>query len=90
VVSYLWSAGRGVRPRETPHFAPAHIQDYVWHGTTTLFAALDIQSGEVLTQCKRRHRHQEFGFLQHVGANVPARFDVHLVLDNYGTQNTRG
>ncbi|MFN2398653.1 MAG: IS630 family transposase [Gemmatimonadaceae bacterium] len=60
--------------------------DYIRHGTTTLFAALDIQSGEVLTQCKRRHRHQEFlRFLQHIDASVPARFDVHLVLDNYGT-----
>ena len=60
--------------------------DYVRHGTTTLFAALNIRSGEVLTQCKRRHRHQEFlGFLAHIDSNVPARFDVHLVLDNYGT-----
>ncbi|MGI8498967.1 MAG: IS630 family transposase, partial [Gemmatimonadaceae bacterium] len=60
--------------------------DYIRHGTTTLFAALDIQSGEVLTQCKRRHRHQEFlRFLEHIEANVPARFDVHLVLDNYAT-----
>jgi len=60
--------------------------DYIRHGTTTLFAALDIQSGEVLTQCKRRHRHQEFlSFLEHIDENVPARFDVHLVLDNYAT-----
>jgi transposase/AraC-like DNA-binding protein len=60
--------------------------DYIRHGTTTLFSALDIQSGEVLTQCKRRHRHQEFlSFLEHIDANVPARFDVHLVLDNYAT-----
>jgi len=52
------------------------------HGTTTLFAAVDIQSGEVLTQCKCRH--QEFlSFLEHINASVPARFDVHLVLDNY-------
>jgi len=60
--------------------------DYIRHGTTTLFAALDIQSGEVLTQCKPRHRHQEFlRFLEHIDASVPARFDVHLVLDNYAT-----
>ena len=59
---------------------------YRRHGTTTLFAALDIRSGEVLAQCKRRHRHQEFlAFLQHIDANVPERFDVHLVLDNYAT-----
>jgi putative transposase len=60
--------------------------DYRRHGTTTLFAALDIQQGTVLTQCKRRHRHQEFlAFLRHLDAHVPARLDVHLVLDNYAT-----
>ncbi len=46
--------------------------DYVRHGTTTLFAALDIASGQVLTQCKRRHRHQEFlQFLRDIAASVP-------------------
>lgn len=60
--------------------------DYVRHGTTTLFAALDIATGEVLTQCKRRHRHQEFlAFLRHIDANVPADLDVHLIVDNYAT-----
>jgi transposase len=60
--------------------------DYVRHGTTTLFAALNIQSGEVVSQCKRRHRHQEFlRFLEHIAGSVPPRFDVHLILDNYGT-----
>jgi len=60
--------------------------DYVRHGTTTLFAALDIASGEVLTQCRRRHRHQEFlQFLRHIEASVPAALDVHLVIDNYCT-----
>jgi putative transposase len=60
--------------------------DYKRHGTTTLFAALDIQRGTVVTQCKRRHRHQEFlAFLRHLERNVPARLDVHLVLDNYRT-----
>lgn len=59
---------------------------YVRHGTTTLFAALDIRTGAVLAQCKRRHRHQEFlSFLEHLEANVPAALDVHLVLDNYAT-----
>ena len=48
--------------------------DYVRHGTTTLFAALDIANGSVLTQCKPQHRHQEFlSFLRHIEANVPAR-----------------
>ncbi|MFQ5792603.1 MAG: IS630 family transposase [Acidobacteriota bacterium] len=58
--------------------------DYVRHGTTTLFAALDIASGKVMTQCKRRHRHQEFlQFLRHIDQNVPKSLDVHLVIDNY-------
>ena len=60
--------------------------DYVRHGTTTLFAALDVASGKVLTQCKPRHRHQEFlAFLRHLETEVPARLDVHLILDNYAT-----
>lgn len=60
--------------------------DYVRHGTTTLFAALDIATGAVLGQCKRRHRHQEFlQFLRQIEANVPDDMDVHLVIDNYAT-----
>lgn len=60
--------------------------DYFRHGTTTLFAALDIATGNVLTRCKRRHRHQEYlDFLKHVDANVPQELGVHLVVDNYST-----
>ena len=60
--------------------------DYIRHGTTTLFAALDIVSGNVLTQCTSRHRHQEFlTFLRHIDANVPEDMDIHLVVDNYAT-----
>lgn len=60
--------------------------DYVRHGTTTLFAALDVTSGEVLAQCKPRHRHQEFlSFLRHIDASVLEDLDVHLVVDNYAT-----
>jgi putative transposase len=60
--------------------------DYVRHGTTTLFAALDIASGRVLTKCKRQHRHQEFlQFLRHIEASVPKKLDVHLIVDNYAT-----
>jgi len=60
--------------------------DYVRHGTTTLFAALDIATGQVLTRCKQRHRHQEYlDFLKHVDANVPQNLDIHLVVDNYST-----
>ena len=60
--------------------------DYVRHGTTTLFAALDIANGSVLTQCKPQHRHQEFlSFLRHIEANVPPGLDVHMICDNYAT-----
>lgn len=60
--------------------------DYVRHGTTTLFAALDIATGKVLTNCKRRHRHQEYlQFLQQIEENVPENLDIHLVVDNYAT-----
>jgi len=60
--------------------------DYVRHGTTTLFAALDVRRGEVFTQCKRRHRHQEFlAFLRHLDTQVPPHLAVHLILDNYAT-----
>ncbi len=56
------------------------------HGTTTLFAALDIANGQVIAQCKPRHRHQEFlSFLRHVDANTPSELDLHLIVDNYGT-----
>jgi hypothetical protein len=55
--------------------------DYVRHGTTTLFAALDVANGSVLTQCKPRHRHQEFlAFLRHIEASVPEHLDVHADL----------
>jgi putative transposase len=60
--------------------------DYVRHGTTTLYAALDIASGQVLTRCTPRHRHQEFlQFLRQIDANVPPDLHLHLVVDNYAT-----
>jgi putative transposase len=60
--------------------------DYFRHGTTTLFAALDVANGQVLTQCKKRHRHHEFlAFLRHIEASVPRHLEVHLIVDNYGT-----
>jgi putative transposase len=60
--------------------------DYERHGTTTLFAALNIATGEVLTQCKSKHRHQEYlQFLKHVEENVPKKLDVHVIVDNYST-----
>ena len=60
--------------------------DYVRHGTTTLFAALDIASGQVFTSCKNRHRHQEYlQFLKQVDVSVPSDLSIHLVVDNYAT-----
>ena len=60
--------------------------DYERHGTTTLFAALDIVNGEVLARCRRRHRHQEYlAFLKQVDENVPRNLDVHIIVDNYAT-----
>jgi putative transposase len=59
---------------------------YQRHGTLTLFAALDVASGKVIAQCKKRHRHQEFlQFLKYIESNVPRKLDVHLVVDNYVT-----
>ena len=63
--------------------------DYVRHGTTALFAALNGKSGAVLGPCHRRHRSIEFRrFLDAIDRAVPARFDLHLILDNYGTHKT--
>ena len=63
--------------------------DYVRHGTTSLFAALDTQSGRVIGQRHRRHRAIEFRkFLDTIDAAVPEELDVHLVVDNYATHKT--
>src|SRR5205823_7685921 len=63
--------------------------DYVRHGTTSLFAALDMATGKVIGQHQRRHRHQEFlRFLKTIDKNTPRHLDLHLVLDNYGTHKT--
>lgn len=62
---------------------------YRRHGTTTLFAALDIATGKVIGQCHRKHRAVEFlKFLRRIDSEVPANLDVHIVLDNYTTHNT--
>lgn len=63
--------------------------DYARHGTTSLFAALDIAAGKVLGECHARHRSREFRrFLDHIDAAVPRDLDLHLILDNYGTHKT--
>ena len=63
--------------------------DYVRHGTTSLFAALDVATGEVIGECHRRHRALEFKqFLTTIDAQVPDDLDVHLIMDNYATHKT--
>jgi transposase/AraC-like DNA-binding protein len=63
--------------------------DDVRNGTSSLFAALDVASGKVISQVHRRHRHQEFlKFLRTIDGTVPAELDVHLVCDNYATHDT--
>ena len=60
--------------------------DYKRHGTTTLFAALEVAQGKVIGQCFARHRHQEFlKFLKRLDAEFPVEMELHLVMDNYGT-----
>src|SRR5919206_4274881 len=60
--------------------------DYIRHGTTTPFAALNVLDGTVVGRCMQRHRHQEFlRFLNAVEAVVPAGKLVHCILDNYGS-----
>jgi transposase len=68
-----------------PGHAEQRTHDYVRHGTTTLFAALEIATGQVTGLCKQRHRHQEFLiFLKHLARAYPDR-ELHLVMDNYAT-----
>jgi transposase len=63
--------------------------DYLRNGTTSLFAALDVASGTVISATHRRHRHQEFlKFLKTIDRNVPSALDVHLICDNYQTHKT--
>jgi transposase len=60
--------------------------DYKRHGTTTLFAALDVATGKVIGQCMKRHRHQEWlKFLRTVDRGTPKALDLHLIADNYAT-----
>jgi transposase len=60
--------------------------DYKRHGTTTLFAALEVAQGKVIGQCFARHRHQEFlKFLKRLDSEFPVELKLHMVMDNYGT-----
>jgi transposase len=77
----LLPLGPGLPERQT--------HDYRRHGTTSLFAALDARTGEVIGECHRRHRSVEFRkFLDRIDRSVPEDLEVHLILDNYGTHKT--
>ncbi|MCL5005077.1 MAG: IS630 family transposase [Acidobacteria bacterium] len=65
--------------------------DYKRHGTTTLFAALNVLEGTVIGHCMPRHRHQEFlKFLRQLDREIPTGLDLHMILDNYGTHKHPG
>ena len=69
-----------------PGLPERQTHDYERHGTTTLFAALNVMEGTVIAECQPRHRHQEFlRFLDRIDESVSSRQEIHLVLDNYGT-----
>ena len=60
--------------------------DYKRHGTTTLFAALELLEGKIIGTCMKRHRHQEWiAFLKLIDAQTPSELDLHLIVDNYST-----
>jgi len=69
-----------------PGLPAQQTHDYIRHGTTSLFAALNVATGKVIGECHRRHRHQELlKFLQRLDAQLPPTGDVHIIMDNYGT-----
>src|SRR5712692_6001796 len=69
-----------------PGIPERQTHDYQRHGTSTLFAALNVLDGTVVGHCAPRHRHQEFlHFLTKLDGTIPRRREVHLILDNYGT-----
>ena len=72
-----------------PGVPERRTHNYVRHGTTSLFAALDVASGFVIGKCYKRHRATEFlDFLKEIDARVPNDLDVHIVMDNYATHKT--
>jgi transposase len=69
-----------------PGLPERQTHDYERHGTTTLFAALNVLEGTVIGECQPRHRHQEFlSFLNRIDQSVDADLAIHMILDNYGT-----
>ncbi len=69
-----------------PHQVERQTHDYKRHGTTTLFAAFDTATGDLIGKCYKRHRHQEFiNFLNLINRNVPRDQEIHIIADNYAT-----
>ena len=67
-------------------YVEGYTHDYCRHGTTTLFAALNVATGQVITRCKSAHRHEQFiSFLRQIDANTPPKLDLHVIVDNYAT-----
>ena len=72
-----------------PGIPERRTHDYKRHGTTSLFAALDVATGFVIGKCYRRHRAREFlDFLKEIDRCVPEGLDIHVVMDNYATHKT--
>ena len=72
-----------------PGVPERRTHSYVRHGTTSLFAALDVASGFVIGKCYKRHRAAEFlNFLKEIDAQVAEGLDIHIVIDNYATHKT--
>lgn len=72
-----------------PGIPERQTHDYFRHGTTTLFAALDVATGEVYSQCRDRHTSADFlAFLKHLDRQIPAKLQLHVVMDNYATHKT--
>ena len=69
-----------------PGYVATATHDYRRHGTTTLFAALDVATGRLIARCEPHHRHEEYlSFLGEIDAAVPGALGVHIVCDNYAT-----
>lgn len=67
-------------------YVEGYTHDYIRHGTTTLFSALNVATGTVLNAFKEKHRHQEFlSFLREIEKNIPKDLSIHIVVDNYAT-----
>ena len=72
-----------------PGVPERRTHNYIRHGTTSLFAALDVASGFVIGKCYKRHRAVEFlDFLKEIDARAPVDLDIHIVMDNYATHKT--